>query len=268
MPDMNAVVGAMDLLLVTFDTLRYDVARDLLAAGRTPNLAALLPGGWEERHSPATFTYAAHHAFFAGFLPAPVRRGRAARLFAARFRGSETTSRGTCVLDAPDLPSGLAARGYHTVCVGGVGFFNKQNALGSVLPGLFAESHWSPATGVSDPRSFENQVAVVEQVVASLPSPRRLFLFVNIAAVHTPNHFYLPGATFDSLASHAAALEYVDLHLPGLLAPLRRRGRTFCIFCSDHGEAYGEDGYRGHRIAHPTVFTVPYADFELPPEGA
>ncbi len=269
MLDMNAVVGAMDILFVTLDTLRYDVARDLLSAGRTPNLAALLPGGrWEERHSPATFTYAAHQAFFAGFLPTPIRRRHAPRLFAVRFPGSESTADGTCVLDAPEIVTGMAARGYHTACVGGVGFFNKRNALGSVLPGLFADSHWSPSTGVSDARSFENQVAVVERLVAALPRARRLFLFVNVAAIHTPNHFYLTGATTDSLESHAAALEYVDRHFPALLAPLRRRGPLFCILCSDHGEAYGEDGYRGHRLAHPAVFTVPYAHFVLPSEMA
>ena len=39
-PDMNEVVGRDDLLLVTLDTLRYDVAAELAAAGRTPHLAA------------------------------------------------------------------------------------------------------------------------------------------------------------------------------------------------------------------------------------
>ncbi|RKH43579.1 metalloenzyme domain-containing protein, partial [Corallococcus sp. AB050B] len=73
MHDLNALVGTHDLLFLTLDTLRYDVAREELEAGRTPTLAALLPGGrWEERHSPASFTYAAHQAFFAGFLPTPV----------------------------------------------------------------------------------------------------------------------------------------------------------------------------------------------------
>src|SRR5438093_13091232 len=87
------LVGSHDVLFVTLDTLRYDVARDALAAGRTPNLAAVLPGGrWEERHSPGTFTYAAHQAFFAGFLPTPPTPGPHPRLFAARFPGSETTA--------------------------------------------------------------------------------------------------------------------------------------------------------------------------------
>ena len=45
-----------------------------------------------------------------------------------------------------------------------------------------------------------------------------------------------------------------------LLQVLGRRGPLFAILCSDHGTAYGEDGYFGHRIAHPVVTTVPYAE--------
>ena len=36
------------------------------------------------------------------------------------------------------------------------------------------------------------------------------------------------------------------------------------VICSDHGTAYGEDGYTGHRLAHPVVWEVPYAEFILP----
>lgn len=263
--DMNALVGTHELLLITLDTLRYDVAVELLAQGRTPHLAALLPGGrWERRHSPASFTYAAHHAFFAGFLPTPAEPGRHPRPLALRFQGSETITPETCVLDAPDLVSGLAARGYHTLCIGGVGFFNKLNPLGSVLPGLFAESHWSPELGVREPRSTEYQVALAVRRLEELPRTQRVFLFLNVSALHQPNCCYLPGATEDSLASHAAALAYVDSQLPPLFEALRRRGPAFCIVCSDHGTAYGEDGYSGHRLAHPVVWTVPYAEFLLP----
>src|SRR3954466_11467105 len=126
MIDANAAIGSHDVLLLTLDTLRYDVACDCLRRGQTPHLAALLPpGGWEERHSPGNFTFAAHAAFFAGFLPTPARPGKHPRPFAARFPGRETTIEGTCVFDAPDVVTGLAGRGYHTLCVGGVGFFNK-----------------------------------------------------------------------------------------------------------------------------------------------
>src|SRR5262249_23475610 len=145
MIDVNSLVGSHDLLFITLDTLRYDVAQECLRAGRTPNLARLLPGGvWEPRHTPGNFTYAAHQAFFARLLPAPTFPGKHPRLFALRFPGSETTVPETCVLDAPDIVTGLGERGYYTVCIGGVGFFNKLTPLGRVLPGLFAESHWRP----------------------------------------------------------------------------------------------------------------------------
>lgn len=267
MRDMNAVIGGHDLLLVTLDTLRYDVAAELAAAGRTPTLTGLLPGGrWERRHAPGSFTYAAHAAIFAGFLPTPVTPGPHPRPFAARFPGSETTGDGTWVFDAADLPSGLAAAGYHTVCIGGVGFFNKRTPLGSALPALFAESHWEPSFGVTDPASLEHQIDRVAQVLARTPPRRRLFLFVNVSALHQPNWFYLDGpdgagVREDSPRSHAAALEYVDRHLGRLFALLRRP--CLVIVCSDHGTAYGEGGHTGHRIGHEVVWTVPYGEFVL-----
>lgn len=269
--DMNAIVGSHDLALITLDTLRHDVAAGELAAGRTPNLAALLaragsPGGWDRRHTPGTFTYAAHAAFFAGFLPTPVRPGPHRRPLALGFAGSESIGPGTCVLDGATIVEGLAARGYHTLCVGGTGFFSGQNPLGRVLPGLFAERHWHPGLGVTEPRSFENQIGVVEDSLARLAPDRRVFTFVNVAALHQPNHFYLPGGgTTDSLASHAAALRHVDAQLPRLIRALRRGAPVFIVLCSDHGTLYGEDGYTGHRVAHPAVTTVPYAELVVGP---
>ena len=32
---------------------------------------------------------------------------------------------------------------------------------------------------------------------------------------------------------------------------------------TDHGTAYGEDGFHGHRLAHQVVWDVPYAHFHL-----
>ena len=264
MIDANRLIGTHDVLLITLDTLRYDVAESALARGLTPNLGRLLPGGrWELRHTPATFTYAAHQAFFAGFLPTPARPGRHPRLFAARFPGSETTSPATCVFDTPDLVTGLAARGYRTVCIGGVGFFNKRSPLGSVLPSLFAESHWSEEMGVTSRHSTENQVACAVEALARVPRNRRVFLFLNVSALHQPNCLFADGALEDSPDTQAAALAYVDRHLPPLFDSLRRRAPVLCIVCSDHGTAYGEDGYYGHRVSHSVVWNVPYTEFVL-----
>ena len=75
--------------------------------------------------------------------------------------------------------------------------------------------------------------------------------------------FDQPGATEDSKQTQMAALAYVDRWLGVLFDALRQRGSTLCVICSDHGTAYGEDGFVGHRIAHSVVWDVPYAQFML-----
>lgn len=262
-PDMHAIVGSHDIVFITLDTLRYDVAQRLFEAGELPSLGRFLPStGWDRRHSPATFTYAAHQAFFAGFLPTPAAPGRHPRLFASAFAGSETTSPRTFAFEEASIPEALAARGYRTVCIGGVGFFNKQTALGRVLPALFQESHWSAGMGVAGRHSTEKQVALALRLLAQ--NQQRTFLFINVAALHAPNRAYLPGCRVDNLDSHAAALRYVDRALAPLFEAVAARAPGFAIVCSDHGSAYGEDGYRGHRVAHDSVWNVPYAHFVIP----
>ena len=258
---MNQLCQSHDVLMLVLDTLRHDVAVREWNAGHTPNLARLLPGGWEERHSPGSFTYAAHHAFFAGFLPTPASANAShSRLFAARFAGSETTGPGTKLFDAPDIVTGLRDEGWRTICIGGVGFFNGLNPLSRVLPGLFEEAHWETRFGVTDKDSTRHQFEFAAGKLLESPD-RPTFLFINVSALHQPNFYYLTTEGPDSLESHAAALRYVDAQIPVLLRSLRQRGRpTFCIVTSDHGTTYGEDGWTGHRLAHPHVWTVPYGE--------
>ncbi len=270
-PGLSRITGHLpggDILWLTFDTLRYDVAQQSLEAGELPILEAVLPeAGWEERHAPGNFTFASHAAMFAGFLPTPARPGRHPRTFALRFEGSETTDANTLVLDGRHVPGGLARLGYHTACVGGVGFFNLQNELGRVLPSMFEESHWLPEFGVTDRHSTRNQVARALEIIRRTPIEKPLLLFLNLSALHQPNWFYLEAAQpgEDSLTSHRAALHAIDQELAPLFDAVRSRGQdrgaaTVGILCSDHGTAYGEDGYHGHRLSHECVWTVPYAE--------
>jgi Sulfatase len=264
--DMHTVVGSHDVLFITLDTLRFDAAQRCFEDGRLPTLSRHLPpGGWERRHTPASFTYAAHQAFFAGFLPTPARPGPHPRLFALAFAGSETIDANTFVFsDHAEIVGGFAGLGYRTLCIGGVGFFNRANPLGRALPNLFAEAHWHPDFGVTARDSTGAQVALArERLTAEDLRDRRCFTFVNVSALHQPNRHYLPGAVEDDLDSHCAALAYVDGALAPLLETARRRAPTFVIVCSDHGTAYGEDGYHGHRLAHDVVMHVPYAHFLL-----
>ncbi len=258
---MKELLGKVDLVWLVLDALRYDVAQREMEAGRLPNLRRLLPGGWEKRQSPGTFTYAAHHAFFAGFLPTPEEPSAdRTRLFAAKFAGSETVGPGTVVFEAANVPCGLAERGYHTLCIGGVGFFNKQSALSQVLPGFFAESHWSEAMGVTGADSTRDQFLLAARRLTELPTSQRVFLFINVSAIHQPNNLFLDPHRPDDSASHAAALRYVDAQLPILTQSVQQRGGGHMLIFSDHGTCYGEDGFWGHRVAHPCVLTVPYGE--------
>ncbi|GGD66410.1 STM4013/SEN3800 family hydrolase [Paenibacillus nasutitermitis] len=261
MTDMKAVVGTHDILMITLDTLRYDAA--VLEQENCPHLCG--SGPWEKRHTPGSFTYAAHHAFFGGFLPTPADSDKSShiRLFHSKNTGFGTHPH-TWLFDTPDIVSGLAAEGYRTICIGGVIFFSKKVPLARVLPGFFQESYWRMNFGVTNPRSTEHQVNhALKLLERSLPE-ERLFLFMNVSAIHGPNHYYIPGTKRDSLETQRAALRYVDGQLGRLFEVLRTRKRpVFCLIFSDHGTAYGEGGYEGHRLAHEVVWNVPYREFFL-----
>lgn len=266
--NVNNIIGTHDVLMITLDSLRFDVAKKALEEGLTPELGKFLPKGkWEERHSPGNFTYSAHHAFFSGFLPTPITPGTHNRLFAVSFPGSESISNETCIFDEPDIIKGFESRGYHTICIGGVGFFNKCSPLGSVLPQMFKESFWTEKFGVTHPQSTMHQVDKAAEVIKSVDKDQRLFLFINISATHQPTCIFSPGAEEDTNDTQMDALAYVDSQLGALFDVMANRSSLLCTIFSDHGTTHGDDGYCGHRIGHPAVWNVPYAEFILPKTG-
>lgn len=200
---------------------------------------------------------------FGGFLPTPANTDKAShiRLFHTMDTGLRTHPH-TWLFDAPDIVSGLAGEGYRTICIGGVIFYEK-NKLAKVLPGYFQESYWRMTFGVTNPRSTEHQVNHALKLLEKADPAQRLFLFLNVSAIHGPNHYFLEGSAKDSVESQRVALRYVDGQLGRLFDALRERGKTFCMAFSDHGTAYGEDGYEGHRLAHEVVWNVPYREFVL-----
>ncbi|WP_169657723.1 STM4013/SEN3800 family hydrolase [Flammeovirga aprica] len=260
MINANKIVGDYDIVLITLDTLRYDVSQQLFENGKLPQLQKYLPAsGWEKRHAPGSFTYASHHAIFSGFFPTPIEEPKQERLFATQFAGSETSLSNTFTFEEASIIEGLKAKNYHTACIGGVGFFNKRTALSRVFPSMFDESHWEDRLGVTSPFSTKYQFEKAREIVQQ-HQKNRLFLFINISAIHQPNYFYEKGATKDSIVSHAKALEYVDSQWNILMDAFKDRPTLFLLM-GDHGTAYGEDGYHGHRLAHEVVWNVPYAEF-------
>lgn len=115
--------------------------------------------------------------------------------------------------------------------------------------------------GVTGKGSTELQVKQALQFLQQNNKPK--FLFINVAATHQPTCIYHPTLQEDSKETQQAALEYAQQHIAYLLAEQQKRCKTLVILTSDHGEAFGEDGYYGHRLAHETVWTVPYTEFVL-----
>ncbi len=264
--DMNQVVGKTDILLVCLDTLRYDVAAKEEAQGTTPVLNRY--GSWKKCQAPGNFTWPSHHAMFAGFLPADCDAknlaDREMLFFPKQIGMGKKAPRGAYGFSGGTIMEGLEKEGYDTWCVGGVSFFDKRSDLGKVFPGYFRKSYWNPSFGCGVKDSTKNQVDFILKKLDGADPEQNIFMYLNVDAIHYPNYFYLEGSSYDTAASHGAALRYVDGELGRLFDRWKeKRGETFVICCSDHGTCYGEDGCQFHGINHPIVNTVPYKHFFL-----
>ena len=264
--DMNQVVGKMDILLVCLDTLRYDVAAKEEAQGTTPVLNRY--GFWKKCQAPGNFTWPSHHAMFAGFLPADYGAknlaDREMLFFPKQIGMGKKAPRGAYGFSGGTIMEGLEKEGYDTWCVGGVSFFDKRSDLGKVFPGYFRKSYWNPSFGCGVKDSTKNQVDFILKKLDGADPEQNIFMYLNVDAIHYPNYFYLEGSSYDTAASHGAALRYVDGELGRLFDRWKeKRGETFVICCSDHGTCYGEDDCQFHGINHPIVNTVPYKHFFL-----
>ncbi len=262
--NMNKIVGSHDILFICLDTLRYDVAKEEEEKGNTPVLSKY--GPWIKCHAPGNFTYPSHMAMFAGFLPTlaePMPLMKRERLFLPKTMGMrELVNKEAFTFDAPTFIEGLAMVGYETICIGGVGFFNKRDALTSVMPGYFKQSYWTPKFRCGLKSSTKNQVDFAIKKLEEIPSETHTMMYINVSAIHYPNGFYIDQKD-DTMESHAAALRYVDGELNRLFETSKKRNPTFVIVCSDHGTCYGEDNYRFHGVSHEAVNTVPYKHFIL-----
>ena len=264
--DMNQVVGKMDILLVCLDTLRYDVAAKEEAQGTTPVLNRY--GSWKKCQAPGNFTWPSHHAMFAGFLPADYGAknlaDREMLFFPKQIGMGKKAPRGAYGFSGGTIMEGLEKEGYDTWCIGGVSFFDKRSDLGKVFPGYFRKSYWNPSFGCGVKDSTKNQVDFILKKLDGADPEQNIFMYLNVDAIHYPNYFYLEGSSYDTAASHGAALRYVDGELGRLFDRWKeKRGEAFVICCSDHGTCYGEDGCQFHGINHPIVNTVPYKHFFL-----
>lgn len=261
--DMNEIVGKKDILFLCLDTLRYDVALKAQKENLTPNLNKY--GDWVKSVAPGNFTYPSHHAMFAGFLPAPVEarsiKDRELLFFPSKIGMGYKSPPMSFAFEGSNWIQGLEKVGYHTLCIGGVGFFDKRSPIGSVFPNMFKEAIFKPSFACPIKDSATNQIDATLKAINKQPKDKRVMAFINFSAIHYPNAHYVEGKKNDDVESHLKALEYVDSCLPRLFDAFSKRGGAFCMASSDHGTCYGEDGFMFHGFNHEAVNTIPYKHF-------
>lgn len=217
--DMKEVVGTHDILFICLDTLRYDVATEEETKGTTPVLNRY--GKWTKCFAPANFTYPSHHAMFAGFMPPPVTArsisDRNMLFFPKNIGMGKLVPPKAFAFEGANFIEGLAYVGYTTLCIGGVAFFDKRSPIGSVFPNMFQQSYWRPSFGCGVKDSAKNQIDFGLKKLKEIDSDKRVFMYINICAIHYPNYFYLSeNRRKDDVKSHGAALRYVDKELERL----------------------------------------------------
>ena len=109
-----------------------------------------------------------------------------------------------------------------------------KNPLAKVLPGYFQQSYWRMTFGVTNPRSTEHQVQHALKLLEQIPQDEKVFLFLNVSAIHGPNRYFVEGAREDSVETQRAALRYVDQALGPLFDAMGTYAANVlsCIFGS------------------------------------
>lgn len=257
-------------VLVTYDSCRYDT----LTSAYTPVLDSFGPVHLAQ--SPGNFTYPAHQAFFVGILPLvpedlPYLNRFNSQLLGLLDVGETNVAKKSLRTVSSDwnLLTGLRDTGYQVVGTGAMNWF-RQHSLTSGFERF-------EFTGT-------DAAAQVRFLHENLDLGRPFFAFVNFGETHAPYTFqgkqgscpirvqprvmdWPPketgpvGAASEAFGHQVQAAEFLDRHLGMLLETFPED--TVVIFCADHGDCFGEDGYWGHGFNHPMVLNVPFAVFRL-----
>jgi len=248
-----------NIALIVLDSLRYDVA----VATPTPCLDRILEeaqaGTWRRCYAQGTYTLPSTVSMLhAGFLPddrgsdEPIYN----RSIQGAFRCQNDLYGKEALYELPDAPSvveGFKAEGYHTVGVGGVGWFDNRTKAAKLWEKYFDLFYWEEGFHESNPDAFNAQVGCLyRQELRHRDNP--LFLFLNVPATHRPYR-----GDLCTPEAQGEALQYVDSLFDDLLTALPTPLHVF--LCADHGECFGEDGLWGHGFYHPKVMEVPFVHF-------
>ncbi|EDI2640799.1 hypothetical protein CDG34_14470, partial [Salmonella enterica subsp. enterica serovar Kentucky] len=128
--DMNALISNnAHILFIVLDSLRYDIALQEQTAGNTPNLNHY--GQWTKCEAAGNFTWPSHHAMFSGFMPKPIDDTvNQTMLFFPKDIGlGRKGPKNAFAFDDATWIKSLENKGYQTICIGGVSFFNNRSGM-------------------------------------------------------------------------------------------------------------------------------------------
>jgi membrane-anchored protein YejM (alkaline phosphatase superfamily) len=281
MVDINIVQNhdEMNLLLITFDSCRFDSMK----RANTPHLDRL--GEIYSAWTSATYTLPAHISFFTGIFPMvnddiPYLNRFTKQLVTMKKAGQavdSAKSRRTISLPASghDMIYGLRKSGFYTVGAGSATWFAKH-----VLTQNFQDFKFKQAMSATEQCNF------VLKKLSSKSAKKPFFAFMNFIETHTPYMHY--GSDREEYSMQArdfmtfppredtylkeskghmlhqaqiSAVEHLDKIMGQFFELLPKN--TLVIITADHGEAFGEDGFWGHGVYHPTVMNVPMMCFML-----
>ena len=275
--------GANNLVIVVFDSLRYDS----WTAAAPGNLARL--GAVERRWSYASWTAPSHYNLLMGLLP----HSSPARVYASEYYKQDFI-RYSDRLGAPGmefkrllpsmfLPTFLRNElGYRTHAMVSMPVLNRHTAINRDFDTYDLMEKHNDMAAMLDQMTFDDE--------------RPSFYLLNTGETHYP--YALPGedpSTWPRISGVHGVFKRLD-DQPGpdgepeffdttTLAELRERQinavgyldgvmarlfdqvprNTWIIVTSDHGELFGEDGYFGHGpIAHDKVLEVPFVEGLVP----
>lgn len=252
------------IVIVTVDSLRYDVAD----SAHTPNIQKLFSAsqinGWYKVGSHGTYTLPSHISMFhAGIMPCnnhkdipfPYNREKL-RVFKAQLAWNRQAKAMFPTPAAPNIVKGFAKIGYRTIGIGGVHWFNDKFVTSNFWrKNYFSEFYWNENYSEVCFTAFENQISKLKELRIH-QSKEPIFLFLNIASTHTP---YMGFGK--SIEAQKKAFEYVDKHIPQLFEYLP--SEFVLMLLSDHGECFGEDNLWGHGFYHPKIMEVPFVYMEI-----
>lgn len=247
----------MKIALIVLDSLRYDVSIET----KTNNLNTLInkysnQSDWYKVYANCTYTYPAHISMLcAGIFPcaynAPEPFGHSSSLFSIE---NKTKKHGRFKLKHPEgISRHFANKGFKTIGIGGVNWFNPNNNNCKIWKELFHEYYWKQEYNQYNKKSLDEQIKKIDSVVKK---DEDLFLFLNVSLTHEPFCWY-----GNSKEGQSMALQDIDKKINEIIEILSPPLKL--ILVSDHGNCFGEDGKWGRGFYHQKIMEVPMAFLEV-----